>query len=191
MNQLKSISQNHPSERLLTSKKAFTLVEVIVGLWVFVTLTTVASVAMLQTQKTAHANVMHNSARTVVQGYMEQIKGIPFDVLNACVIDTTKPIPTKSVDTSASTDLIVDDDLFIGISNTKTIILDTIIKSDGSLKSQTMTLKLKPTILNIYSSMGRKLLEINLEYQYESTFSGITLNKSGSLRFVKTDVSEY
>ena len=49
-------------------RRGFTLVEVAIGMTIFVFLLISGSSAIVQTQKLAHSNVMHNTARTVIEG---------------------------------------------------------------------------------------------------------------------------
>ena len=59
-------------------RRGFTLVEVAIGMTIFVFLLISGPYAIVQTQKLAHSNVMHNTARTVIEGYMEQMKGLSY-----------------------------------------------------------------------------------------------------------------
>jgi prepilin-type N-terminal cleavage/methylation domain-containing protein len=99
--------------------KGFTLVEVIVGLLVFAILATTSSVAFVQTQKLAHTNIMHNTARTVLQGYVEQVKGVQYNKLVESFTDPTNvPLPTKSISSlTAGTEIQLDDFLFLNQEN--------------------------------------------------------------------------
>lgn len=79
----------YPSKTISMSEKGFTLVEVIVGAVIFVMLLAAGSSAIVQTQKLAHSNIMHNTARTVLEGYMEQMKGLPFSHYQDVLADPT------------------------------------------------------------------------------------------------------
>jgi prepilin-type N-terminal cleavage/methylation domain-containing protein len=136
----------------------FTLVEVIMGLLVFAILATTSSVAFVQTQKLAHANVMHNTARTVLQGYVEQIKGIQYYKLLEAMDDPVSiPIPTKSISSlSEGEEIQIDDTLLFDQENHKNILLDIIDNGDGTFETHTMDLYVTPTATN-------RPIEINYE----------------------------
>ena len=174
-------------------KVGFTLVEVIVGLLVFAVLATSASVAFVQTQKLAHSNVMHNTARTVLQGYVEQIKGVQYTKLIEVMADpTAQPLPTKSISSLAeSEDIQIDDPLFLNVENYKNILLDIIEKENGEFDSHTMDLYVTPRATNIIDTAGIDVIEFTLDYRYESLFKGIGAYHAGTVRFIKTSVSEF
>ena len=173
--------------------KGFTLVEVIMGLLEFSILATSASVAFVQTQKLAHSNVMHNTARTVLQGYVEQIKGVQYHKLIEVLENPeTHPIPTKSISSLTEGDEIqIDDVLSLNVENHKNILLDIIDNGNGEFESHTMDLFVTPTATNIINSAGIEVIEFTLNYRYESLFKGVGATHDGSVRFIKTSVSEF
>lgn len=174
-------------------RKGFTLVEVIVGLLVFAILATSASVAFVQTQKLAHSNVMHNTARTVLQGYVEQIKGVQYAKLLEIMDDpVTHSLPTKSISSVTEGDEIqIDDALFLNVENYKKVLLDIVEKDSGELETHTMDLYVTPRATNLLNTAGIEVLEFTLDYRFESIFKGINADHTGSVRFIKTSVSEF
>lgn len=173
--------------------KGFTLAEVIIGMVVFAILATSSSVAFVQTQKLAHANIMHNTARTVLQGYIEQIKGVQYYKLLDCLNDpSTVPLPTKSISSLAEGDDIqISDTLYLNAENHKNILLDIIDRGEGDLEVHTMDLYVTPVANNILNSAGVEVIEFTINFQYESIFKGINTRHSGAVRFIKTSVSEF
>lgn len=125
--------------------------EVAIGMAVFVILLVSGSVAITQTQKLAHSNVMHNTARTVIEGYMEQMKSIPYIKFVETMADPDNvPIETKSISSLKSAEVIqYDDPLYVNIDNTKKVLLDIFEESDGSLTPRTMEVVVKPTITDL------------------------------------------
>ena len=174
-------------------EKGFTLVEVIVGMLVFAILATASSVAFVQTQKLAHSNVMHNTARTVLQGYVEQIKGVQYHKLIEVINDpVTNPIPTKSISSlTEGEEIQIDDALRLNVENYKNILLDIVERENGEFDSHTMDLFVTPRATNILNSAGIEVIEFTLNYRYESLFKGIGATHAGSVRFIKTSVSEF
>ncbi len=173
--------------------EGFTLIEVIVGMLVFAMLATTSSVAFVQTQKLAHANIMHNTARTVLQGYVEQIKGVQYFKLLESINDpTTIPLPTKSISSIATGDDIqLADTLFLNQENYKKVLIDLIDRGGGVFDEHTMDLYVTPVVTNINSTAGVQVLEFKLNYRYESLFKGINASHTGTVRFIKTSVSEF
>lgn len=135
---------------------------------------------------------MHNTARTVLEGYMEQMKGLPFSHYQDVLADPTKvPFETKGIDSLKTAKVIqYDDPLYLKTENKKSILLD-IEDEGGVLTPQTMDLYITPTMQNIYTSEGLQVFEITLQYAYDSLYDGTVKSHSGSLRFIKTTVSEY
>lgn len=173
--------------------RGFTLVEVAVGMAVFVLLLLSGSAAITQTQKLAHSNVMHNTARTVVEGYMEQMKGLTFAEYKNAVADTVKvPFATKGISSlKTGANISYDDPLFIGKDNWKEVVLDLVKDSTGNITAVTMDLSVSPTLTNLMTTESLDAYEVTLSYKYESLYKGSTKEYTGSIRFIKTAVSEY
>ena len=169
------------------------MVEVAIGMAIFVLLLISGSTAMTQTQKLAHSNVMHNTARTVMEGYMEQMKGIPFNKFVDIMADPMNiPIGTMGISSlKTAKEIHYNDPLYVGTENKKVILLDIEEEPDGTLKSTTMDLFITPTITDILLSEGIEVFEITLNFKYKSVFNGSPKAYSNSIRFIKTSVSEY
>jgi len=174
------------------NRSGFTLVEVVVGAFIFVLLLAAGSSAIVQTQKLAHSNVMHNTARTVMEGYMEQMKGLPFASYVQTMADpVNEPFDTKGIDSlKSATEIQYDDPLFVDKENRKEVLLD-IDDSGGTPKPLTMDLYITPSVRDISVSEGLQVFEITMKYQYESIYDGDLRSYEGSIRFIKTAVSEY
>ena len=175
------------------SRRGFTLVEAAVGMAVFALLIASGASAITQTQKLAHSNVMHNTARTVVEGYMEQIKGIPyFRFIEAMNDPNNIPLETKGISSLLSAEIIqFDDPLYVGLENKKQVLLDIKEDSKGLLTPLNMDLYITPELTNISDTTGIRVIEITLNFRYESLFKGVTKEYESDIRFIKTAVSEY
>ena len=172
------------------SRKGFTLVEVVIGTVIFVLLLAAGSSAVVQTQKLAHTNIMHNTARTVMEGYMEQMKGLPFgDYKDTLADPSNAPFATKGIDSLKKAKVIqYDDPLYVKKENKKIVLLDIDEDTGGSL---TMDLYITPEVRDISVSEGLQVFEVTLSYKYDSIYDGSTKSYGGSIRFIKTAVSEY
>ena len=175
------------------SNKAFTLVEVSVGMFIFVMLLAAGSSAIVQTQKLAHSNIMHNTARTVVEGYMEQMKGLSYEAYAQALADPTgTPFHTKGIDSLKTGEVIqFNDPLYIDQENKKQVLLDIDDSNAKAPKALTMDLYITPTVTDISTSEGLQIFEVTLKYQYDSLYDGSLKSHGGSIRFIKTAVSEY
>jgi prepilin-type N-terminal cleavage/methylation domain-containing protein len=166
----------------LRTTKGFTLVEVAIGMAIFVMLLISGSAA-----------IMHNTARTVVEGYMEQMKGISYYKFQEALADKTKvPIETMGISSlKTGTDIYFADPLYLDVENKKEVLLDLIEEKDGSFTPNTMNLYITPTITDITATEGLQVLEITLEFTYESIYNRSAKAYTNSIRFIKTSVSEY
>ncbi len=149
------------------SQKGFTLVEVVVGTFIFVLLLAAGSSAVVQTQMLAHTNIMHNTARTVMEGYMEQMKGLPFEDYKNTMADPTKvPFETKGIDSLKTAKVIqYDDPLFAKQENKKVVLLDIDEDSGGTPRPLTMDLYITPEVQDISATEGLQVFEVTLTFK--------------------------
>ncbi len=94
----------------------FTITEAMMGMFVFAILATGLTSGVLQSRRLAQLNIMRNTAYTVAQGYLEQMKAISTADLSAAA-DPSKtnkpPIATKSVSALAVGQIERDDPLYV------------------------------------------------------------------------------
>ena len=121
--------------------------EVAIGMAIFVMLLISGSAAITQTQKLAHSNVMHNTARTVAEGYMEQMKGIPYRKFAMAMADPTKvPIGTMGISSLKTVEEIhFEDPLYLDRENKKVLLMDIFEEPDGTLIPSNMDLYITST----------------------------------------------
>lgn len=147
--------------------------------------------SVLLSRRLAESNVYENTALTVSQGYMEQIKSMQYSDITDCIL-SGDPLPCKSVSTlAAGPDIEEDDPLVIGAENDKQVAID--LKDDGAggFREIIMQYKVTPTVTNCEPAIGIRALEITLNYQYLSPETGSPSWKSGSTRFVKSWVPTF
>ena len=173
--------------------RALTLIEVMLALSVLtmVSLTILSSV--LLSRRLAESNVYENTALTVTQGYLEQIKSMEYSVITDCLI-TGDPLPCKSVSILAAGPNIEEDDpLEIGAENIKTVAID--LRDDGTgtgtFYEIVMQYKITPTVTNCQPTLGIQALEISLDYEFLSPETGVPSWRTGSARFVKSWVPTF
>jgi hypothetical protein len=94
----------------------FTITEAMMGMFVFAIVATGLTSGVLQSRRLAQLNIMRNTAYTVAQGYLEQMKAISTADLSAAA-DPSKsnkpPIATKSVSALAVGQIERDDPLYV------------------------------------------------------------------------------
>ncbi len=173
--------------------RALTLIEVMLALSVLtmVSLTILSSV--LLSRRLAESNVYENTALTVTQGYLEQIKSMEYDVITACLA-SGDPLPCKSVSILAAGPNIEEDDpLVIGAENIKTVAID--LRDDGTgtgtFYEIVMQYKITPTVTNCQPTLGIQAMEIALNYEFLSPETGVPTWRNGSARFVKSWVPTF
>ena len=171
--------------------RALTLIEVMLALGVLtmVSLTILSSV--LLSRRLAESNVYENTALTVTQGYMEQIKSMEYSVLTDCLI-TGDPLPCKSVSILQTGPNIEEDDpLVIAAENLKTIAIDLRDDGTGNLYEVVMQYKITPTVTDLQPTLGIQALEISLDYEFLSPETGVPTWRSDEVKFVKSWVPTF
>lgn len=92
----------------------FSLLESVIAMTVFTIVALGISGLVIQARKVAENNILRNTAFTVAQGYLEQIRSISIAEIEAAIADPENvPIPTKSVSATAVSSIEQDDDMFI------------------------------------------------------------------------------
>ena len=187
VNNMKNNNQIH-----VNKVKGFTLAEVIIVLVVFSILAFLGPIPFFQSKKLAHENVMHNSARTAVQSYLEHIKDVPFNILQNVVEDTKNlPLPIKSrVFPRTEDETQISDGLFLNRVNYRSIPVVTENNDGGEYDNLTMDLLVTPTVEKFIDPEGREVLEFTVEYHYETNFKGLNGIHGGIAAFTKTAGSD-
>ena len=171
--------------------RALTLIEVMLALSVLamVSLTILSSV--LLSRRLAESNVYENTALTVTQGYLEQIKSMEYDVISDCLA-SGDPLPCKSISILAVGPSIEEDDpLIIGAENIKTVAIDLRDDGTGTFYEVVMQYKITPTVTNCQPTLGIQAMEVTLNYEFLSPETGVPTWRDGSARFVKSWVPTF
>lgn len=180
------------------ARGGLSLIEVIIALSILGLLATTLVSSALLNRRLAEANIYQNTALTVTQGYLEQIKSMEYQHLLDSYDDDSIPLPTKSISVNAETaDIEVDDPLFVNTSNTspendKEIVIDIRDFGTEAARSVTMAYRIRPTLRNLNQGANAiKAMEVTLDYEYESPETGARKWKQGSIRFVKSYVPTF
>lgn len=168
------------------SKEGFSLIEVMLAMFVFSLVAIGITATVIQSQKVAQSNIFKNTAYTIVQGYLEQIKSIStYTILDAVSNDTS--IPTVSIDALATGNVEVEDGLLVDQENEKDVMID--LQEGG--EQVYMSLWITPTVNDLNTgSSPIPAIEIILDFEYEVRHLQGIARRSGSLRIVKAETNE-
>lgn len=98
----------------VATRPGFSLLESVIAMTVFTIVALGITGLVIQARKVAENNILRNTAFTVAQGYLEQIRSISIrDIQDAIADPQNTPVPTKSVSATAVSSIEQDDDLFI------------------------------------------------------------------------------
>ena len=154
----------HPSG----NRRGVTLVEVMIAMFIF-TLAAGGIVAVsLQSMRMAHQNVLLNTSYTVVQGYLEQIRSLSkTEFLEAFDDPGNVPLRTKSISALlSSTNSATDDNLFIGVTNHKEVMINADVSNTTVSEPVIMDLWITVTV-NELSIPSGQAYEIRLDFDCE------------------------
>ena len=169
------------------------LVEILFSMVILAIFATTVLSGVLLGRRLAESNVYENTALTVTQGYLEQMKSMEYDQIITCLADNTLPIPTKSVSAILTGQSIeIDDPLYFGQVNDKEVMID--IRDLDTANPRPITMDYELTITANNLDVGQtpiKALEITFDYRYMSPERGSPQWKNGSIRFVKSFVPTF
>lgn len=169
--------------------RGFSLVEVMVGFVLFSMLATGLSMTAIHSLRLAQINVMKSTAYATAQSFMEQIKVVPADAIEASLADPlTVPLPTRSISmegSSAGTE--IDDPLYLvypGVQDTtnhKRIVVDLREDAEGT---RAVHLDMWIDVELTHLTAGQGYL-VEMDFRYEIPGVGGP-QRSGALRMVRT-----
>ena len=163
------------------SCRGMTLVETIVAMTVFSLMAAGVIGLTVQSRRMAESAIRENTAATVAQGYLEQIKSIEYSALVDAVGDPTNiAIPTK-------TDQDTNDPILLNVQNQKTLVIHT----DGAgAPSRFMRFWITVQGTDL-AAAGRRAIEFTVQFQWEGNDRYIGDTKNSSIRFVRSYVPTY
>ncbi len=90
------------------------LIETMIAMVIFMMLALGITSSVLQSQQTAQNNIIRNTAFTVGQGYLEQIKSISLANIREAIDDPSDtPLPTKSISILNIDNIEIEDPIFL------------------------------------------------------------------------------
>lgn len=176
-----------PGARL---RRAFSLLEVIIGMSLF-TLTAMGVMALtFMVRATSERAVYNNTALTLAQAYLEQLRSIDYGTLRNAANDTAGTVSLTVIGSNGA-----------GLNNEsggvfangnwarETIMLD---EDEAGTPRQPMTFRFRPLLSDLETITGGTAEGVEIVLYYESTYNfGTPRTQSGSLRTVRSNVSTY
>jgi len=181
----------------LRSGQGFTLVETAVSASIFALVAAGVVATTMMTSRLAHENIYENTAYMVAQGYAEQIKSIQFKAIrDALENPAEKNIPTQSLSfgTGASGEELKEDDpLIFGVELEKEVVVDLETEANGEVRERIMKMWIRPsgTDLGATGASCWDSIEVVLDFDWQVSDGNANRQRSGSVRLVKTNVSEF
>ena len=158
-----------------------TLVETVVAMTVFSFIAAGVIGLVVQSRRMAESAIRENTAATVTQGYLEQIKSIEYSALVAAVADPgTVPLPTK-------TDSTTNDPILLNVRNQKTLVIHS---TDAGVPTRFMRFWITPRARDL-AGTGRKAIEFTALFEWEGNDRHVGDIKQSTIRFVRSYVPTY
>ncbi len=191
---IKSAARKRGSQR----NEAFTLMEMMVAMGIFMLLALGLTAGVFQARRLAEGNIVRNTSFTVAQGYLEQIKSMSADEMQASIADPSgTPIPTMSVSAQATGVVEIDDPLFLTGADTspsgtagtnyKTILIDLQPDTSGNEKELLLDVWFDLEITQV----GTRTYQTVLDFEYQSpNIVAVRELRRGSVRMVTTHIND-
>lgn len=174
--------------RSLALRRAFSLIEAVIGLAILTILSGGIIATALFIRRSAEEVVYHNTALTLAQAYMEQLRSIEYGLLSAAAQTTGTPI-----------NLIGSNGVYLtredgGVFSNGTWARETVMLDetpDGTPR-QPMTIRLRPVLVDLPGVTANAARGVEIILHYETTYNfGFVGTHRGSLRNVRSNVPTY
>lgn len=173
----------HPSR-----SRGFNLVEVMVGLGIFSMISVSIIGLTFWVRVSTEEAVYNNTALTLAQAYLEQMRSSDFATLRTAANDTTAPLGLLSTTGSALTDE------GGGVMNNgnwarETIMLD---EDENGQERQPLTFRFRPVLVDLNAATAGAADGVEIVIIFQSTYNfGQERTHHGSLRTVRSNVATY
>ena len=170
-------------ERRMKSKSGLTLVEVMIAFVVFTAASIGIMTSVIMSQKAAYKAVRQNAAFNAAQGYLEQMRSMPFSTFETIFNDGSGTLPTVS--SSAGVNAIVDDPItYFATTSTlaaehdaKTVIIDIQDDGEGGEVQITMPMQFRLELRSLTANPSTgdapwNAFEVTLLYRHELLQTG-------------------
>jgi type II secretory pathway pseudopilin PulG len=169
---------------------AYSLLEVLIGMSIFVMVAGGLISMTFQVRATAEENVYQNTALALGQAYLEQIRSIDFTRLSDVALGTSGSNTLALIDTSGAA--ITDEgggSLTNGEWARETIMLD---ETQTGVPRQPMLFRFRPLLTDLASNTSGAASGVEITVFFETTYNyGVTRTYRSSLRTVRSNVPTY
>ena len=166
-----------------------TLVEVMVALVLLAMLSVSVISITFQVRSMAEQSVYQNTALTLAQGYMEQIRHLDYTTLSAVAQDAASSVPLP-LDNSSGTSINASGNvLFNGSWYSEIIYLD---QSVSGKPIQPMPFRWRPVLTSLEVATGGVAAGVEVTIYYQVTYNfGVRRVVNGALRSVRSSIPTY
>jgi len=185
-----AVQISSPLDRCRNRQEGYNLVEVIVGMSIFSLMVMGVLSLTFQVRASSEEAVYNNTALTLAQAYLEQMRSSDFATLQAAALDTTGSVGMEL--TASDGTLLTDTNG--GILNNgdwaeEVIMLDE--DPDGNPR-QPLTFRFRPVLVDLASNTSNAADGVEIMLYYESTYNfGSPRTQNGTLRTVRSNVSTF
>jgi type II secretory pathway pseudopilin PulG len=168
----------------------YSLVEVVIGLGIFSFAAAGLIALTLLMRSNAEEAVYHNTALTLAQGYIEQIRSSDYATIQAAATDATGVIGINLLSSSGA---ILDDESGGVLANgdwaQETVMLDE--TPEGEPK-QPMLFRFRSVLTDLTAASGNTANGVEIVLHYETNYNfGRPRSHRGSLRTVRSNIPTY
>lgn len=181
--------KGHRSGRLI-SQLGFNIVEVIVGMAIFSFMVVGVLALTFQVRASSEEAVYNNTALTLAQAYLEQMRSSDFATLQTAAVDTSGSV---GLDLISSSGTVLTDTSGGVLANgdwaSETIMLD---EDEAGNPRQPLTFKFRPVLVDLTTATSGQADGVEIMLYYETTYNfGSVRTKNGSLRTVRSNVATF
>jgi len=182
---MKSVSSSYISSAYTGSRevrsRGMTLAEIVIAMAVFSLIAGGIVGLSIQSRRMAESAIRENTAATVTQGYLEQIKSIEYSALVDAIADP------GNVAIGTKTDQDTNDPIMLNVKNQKTLIINT--APDGT-PNRFMRFWITPTATDL-AGTGRRAVTFTAQFEWEGNDRGVGDIRTSTIRFVRSYVPTY
>ena len=171
--------------------RGMTLVEVIVALALLAMLSISVISITFQIRSMSEQSVYQNTALTLAQGYMEQIRHLDYTTLKSVAQDTAGTSVVLPVDNASGTQVLPFSGSFFGngVWAAETVYLD---QTAAGTPIQPMQFKFRPVLTSLETVTTGLAAGVEVVIFYQITYNfGVRRTVNGSLRSVRSSVPTY
>jgi type II secretory pathway pseudopilin PulG len=170
------------------ASRAMTIVEVIIALGLLAILSVSVISVTFQVRSMAEQTVYQNTALTLAQGYMEQVRHLDYTTLQSCALSASVPLP---LDKTNGTPVAPESGTVFGngVWSSERVFLD---QTAAGTPIQPMDFRFRAVLTSLESATTNLASGVEIIIQYQVTYDyGVRRIVNGTLRSVRSSVPTY